>query len=710
MLAFNKGSLLSANQTDFARDSDFFTSSPSPIPPKDSSLKATAPSKFEGTLTDEGPEPDFEIIKDGTHTKEPEDYDTTINLLAASLLTQTQQQPVQGTPVITSPEEPNTDLNGLQNIEGNSLLKNGLMGANIAAPIQTLKSILSSTQETPVISFLTGDLGKIEPSQVPEVVLSSPFIADALQANNTAQFMNNPQPLKQLLGELSFPPSILQKIQAANLNPDQMITPKELFQTLGVDPKRIETELTLLQQNLPIDGLRPYMERAAALQAKTPQTVKTAKPEAINTKDPEPKNPMAIQNNPKVPAVDSSIASNSSLEVDNDPYAPSKKSRLPSRVEGADKLAPQPAPITIINDNPNLDIATASTTPTLAPLAAAAPTDKPLNLARPVTQDPFAALKQGMDQPSIASVSFANVSAPQNTFNLNEAIAHLQTQRNATLTGSAPEISIPSEPSPIPHENSDAKMMQAPLFQPDNSGLNFTPNKELSIDLEKSIVTTTLGKLNDILPTSESTKGDAQDTSEQNEQQADTDAGSFIPMAMSHQNHTVSHKTEFNAGTPNLNTANATDNLKKIMEKATLLVKDGGGSIRLDMGTKELGHIDLAVDVKDNKLSIRIIAESEQAKHLITNELPKLRDALADQRLTLQNAEVGLRGQSNPWSNSSSHGQSGFSQGQNQNQGQSPFGSGIPTPKTLSRAALPGFQPRYRSNFSQTPGQIRVLV
>ena len=90
---------------------------------------------------------------------------------------------------------------------------------------------------------------------------------------------------------------------------------------------------------------------------------------------------------------------------------------------------------------------------------------------------------------------------------------------------------------------------------------------------------------------------------------------------------------------------------KAVLDSASMLVKDGGGSIRIDIGNKELGSVDLAVEVKDNKVDIKIVAASPQAREMLATELPKLRESLQTQNLNLSKVEIGLTGGSS-WTSS----------------------------------------------------------
>lgn len=90
---------------------------------------------------------------------------------------------------------------------------------------------------------------------------------------------------------------------------------------------------------------------------------------------------------------------------------------------------------------------------------------------------------------------------------------------------------------------------------------------------------------------------------------------------------------------------------KAVFENAQMLVKEGGGAMRIDIGNQETGAIDLAVEVIDGKVEVKISAASAEARQMIAQDLPKLREFLQDQNLNLSKVEVGLSGGSQ-WTSS----------------------------------------------------------
>ena len=88
-------------------------------------------------------------------------------------------------------------------------------------------------------------------------------------------------------------------------------------------------------------------------------------------------------------------------------------------------------------------------------------------------------------------------------------------------------------------------------------------------------------------------------------------------------------------------------NINKVIEKAEMMVKDGGGSVKIDLGTNGMGSLDLAIDVNNNKIDVRIVTASDQVKDIIVADLNKLKDSLQMLNLDLGQVEVGLKNQNN---------------------------------------------------------------
>lgn len=86
------------------------------------------------------------------------------------------------------------------------------------------------------------------------------------------------------------------------------------------------------------------------------------------------------------------------------------------------------------------------------------------------------------------------------------------------------------------------------------------------------------------------------------------------------------------------------DMFQKVMDRATSLMNDGGGVVRLDFGSSGLGQLEMAVKMNDDKMDLKILTGSDRVKEAMMSELGKLRDALSVQNVQLGQVDVGVGG------------------------------------------------------------------
>ncbi len=175
--------------------------------------------------------------------------------------------------------------------------------------------------------------------------------------------------------------------------------------------------------------------------------------------------------------------------------------------------------------------------------------------------------------------------------------------------------------------------------------------------------------------------------------------------------------------------------MKHLVDKASMLIKDGGGSVRIDLGSPELGRIDLAISVNHDKVSMKILTDSNKTREILGQDLEKLRETLSGQHLQLSKVELGTddssRRQSSfqngfQWNQNFSHSSwngdqrnpaSNFFNGQ-QNQWNSSSESlfnqtknfGVPTPIGRTRWSQIGLTPFKPLEVSRANGHIEVLA
>jgi hypothetical protein len=111
--------------------------------------------------------------------------------------------------------------------------------------------------------------------------------------------------------------------------------------------------------------------------------------------------------------------------------------------------------------------------------------------------------------------------------------------------------------------------------------------------------------------------------------------------------------------------------IQKIYDGATTMVRNGQKSVHLDLGSSDLGKLEVAVSMKDDRVDVRVLTASDRVRDAMAAELGSLRNALSVQSLQLGNVDVGV-GQRQPGGFASS---SGFTGGQQQQQSWQQAGS-----------------------------------
>jgi flagellar hook-length control protein FliK len=72
-------------------------------------------------------------------------------------------------------------------------------------------------------------------------------------------------------------------------------------------------------------------------------------------------------------------------------------------------------------------------------------------------------------------------------------------------------------------------------------------------------------------------------------------------------------------------------------------MSDDGGEVRLRLSPPELGSLRVEVSVRDGVLSARLEAETSSARNLLLDNLPALRERLAEQNIKVERFEVDVR-------------------------------------------------------------------
>lgn len=320
------------------------------------------------------------------------------------------------------------------------------------------------------------------------------------------------------------------------------------------------------------------------------------------------------------------IARASSIQMESDPPA-DRPIKGAERETNNSRIKPEL--LAILNGR-----GMASQDPTVAPSLKEVPVKAPesLNQLRSLDQimtaigSPILAASDGLPKATLAQ---------ENPFQTMELTA----RETFTFTEATP-----IDAAPMSKSDRQSWLENIQAFQLQTEGLE--PNApEKSRGFNPEILIERMGQL------SLASLGDSPEGRDQGGEDFLSEGGTDASPANASQGTQKSQNT-FELGTAETQKAQPTNLVQKaVIENAQMLVKDGGGAIRIDIGNKETGSIDLAVEVKDDKVEVKISAASPEARQLLAQELPKLRELLQNQNLNLSKVEVGLSGGSS-WTSS----------------------------------------------------------
>lgn len=87
-------------------------------------------------------------------------------------------------------------------------------------------------------------------------------------------------------------------------------------------------------------------------------------------------------------------------------------------------------------------------------------------------------------------------------------------------------------------------------------------------------------------------------------------------------------------------------NIKEIMSQAQVLIKNGGGEMKVKMTPEGLGELQMKVSVIDGKVSVQMMTESREAKAAIESSLADLKTSLSAQKLSVEHMKIDVVGSS----------------------------------------------------------------
>lgn len=103
--------------------------------------------------------------------------------------------------------------------------------------------------------------------------------------------------------------------------------------------------------------------------------------------------------------------------------------------------------------------------------------------------------------------------------------------------------------------------------------------------------------------------------------------------------------------------------VQHVIDRATILSRQGGGTMRLDLSSADLGRMELAVVMDDDRINLRVLTGSDSVRSALLAEMTRLREALGVQNIQLGQVEVGVAGRELTGGGQGFAGQGSFDQG-----------------------------------------------
>lgn len=509
-----------------------------------------------------------------------------------------------------------------------------------------------------VLSFLTGRLDRLSPESIPSIISDSPFVKQALSASEISDLMQLPMGISELSKFFEIDQSVMNKAAANGLDASLKVTPKEFLAALGVDPGLVVAELSLLQQRLPVEGAASYIERAKAMAAAASNKAKGiatelgavdnakggVKPLETNSKKDLSTEPL-LGSMPPTPLMASATpgnlqaanASPSSQQISS--FPPSKASQSPSsssKFSAVDVKSQQMhSPDQLLESL----IAGRLDTNLMTPVK---PANEPQlenfdGVSFKETSDPYASLGLEMKSFQVESQSFAPTTVAASMGGLEE-----QLTANGFIVSQNAQSSSVELPAKL---DSQDKLFDADSLIAQDKDLGAGLDTSSLVKVDAAHMDQTVHEISSNAFAggfSQSTDQSFDGEFEGREQLASDIDVSLMSRSLNGPN-AQKNETFISSikNAPQASEAKPDSLHSKILQHATMMLKDGGGSMRMDFQTGGMGKIDLAINLSNNQLDVRILTPNEQTRDIINNELSGLRDGLGQKGISLRNVEVG---------------------------------------------------------------------
>lgn len=83
-------------------------------------------------------------------------------------------------------------------------------------------------------------------------------------------------------------------------------------------------------------------------------------------------------------------------------------------------------------------------------------------------------------------------------------------------------------------------------------------------------------------------------------------------------------------------------NIREMVKQANVMLKRGGGEMKIEMTPEGMGKVHLKVAVENGQVSVQMLTESDSAKRLLEKGLGDLRSSLAEHQLKVEHVKVDV--------------------------------------------------------------------
>lgn len=80
--------------------------------------------------------------------------------------------------------------------------------------------------------------------------------------------------------------------------------------------------------------------------------------------------------------------------------------------------------------------------------------------------------------------------------------------------------------------------------------------------------------------------------------------------------------------------------IDELISQAEVMVRDGGGEMKVKLNPEGLGEVAMRVNVENGKVSVQMVTESDEAKRLIERQMSELKSQLSSNNLQLETIKV----------------------------------------------------------------------